>query len=485
MKANFLFKAVLSISILFSASTSFAVSMDWSGIYRFEWTEIDRPSLSSPYERKAYGLNYLGLNGKVIASDGVNIHTRFDVFGNQDPVYRNTQLGQVWGSGMDSSTYSSNSNAFSRTGESQSLKVSQLYLNISQEYGSILVGRAPFHFGLGINYNAGLGAFDHYGNATDLVAFKFLVDNMKYMPMLSRIYDPSISQGGVLQSEAILIEYDSPDNGNQIGVILERRKGSPEVNDVPVFTGAGSNPNGISVDTPVVRSEIALQKTSFILGKDWASFGFKIEAGFVNGDLGLQKSGRGIRWNAYGIATEVYFPNPQSKWDWKLRLGIATGDNPETTDYESFHFDRNYDVAFLMFNHRLGAYDALRTGLIRDQYTNAGVSRRGLSDSYDDEAISNTAYFSPRLKYQWNDRLDLVNTLTVANLVANPLSGVDVDKSLGMEWDIDLVYRPREKVQWVNQLGLLFPGKAFKVDSIANSNNSFTYGFSTKAAISF
>ncbi len=476
------------ITLVFSVVNAHAVSMDFTGTYRFEWTEIDRPSLTTPYERKAYGMNYLGLNGKIIASDGVNIHTKFDVFSNSDQAYQNTQHGQQWGSGNSSaSTYPSNSNATSKSPDSQFMKVSQLYMNISQEYSSIIVGRAPFHFGLGINYNAGTGLFDHYATVMDMVSVKFLVDNIKYIPMIARVYDPLISQGGLMQSESFLVEYESPDTGNLIGVMIERKKASPDVNDVPINTGASpnNNPNGISVDS-TTRTDVSLQKTSFILGKEWQPFGFKIEAGFVSGDLGVYKLGQGLRWNAYGIATELYFPRPQSKWDWRLHAGFATGDNPDTNDYESFHFDRNYDVAFLMFNHRLGSYDLLRTGLIRDQYNPAdGSVRKTVATSLDDEAISNTFYVSPRAKYKWNDKLDLTNSLTFANLVANPISGVNVNKSLGIEWDIGLVYRPREKMQWINEIGLLFPGSAFKVDSLPASNNNFTYGFSSKAAISF
>jgi len=490
MKKNTLLKTLSLLVFLLSAEKSLAVAMDFTGTYRFEWMELDRPTLTSPGDRKAYGLNYLGLNGKIIASDGINIHTRLDVLPNTDAAYANTQFGQQWGSGNanTSTTNVANANSTSKSPDSQFLKVSQLYLNVNQEYGSLTIGRAPFHFGLGINYNAGQGAFDHYATVMDMVAFKFLIDNVQYMPMIARVYDPELSQGGVLQSESFMIEYQSPDNGNLIGVILERKKGSSTVNDVPVNTGAApnSNPNGISVDTPVERTDISVQKTSFVLGKEWEPFGFKIEAGFVNGDLGLKKNGQGIRWNAYGIASELYFPRPQSKWDWRLHMGFATGDNPDTADYESFHFDRNYNVAFLLFNHRLGSYDALRTGLIRDQYNPTdGTVRKTVGTSLDDEAVSNTFYVSPRVKYIWNDKLDLVNTLTYANLVANPMSGVTLNKSLGFEWDIEFVYKPRERVQWVNQIGLMFPGGAFKDDAIPGSNNGFTYGFSSKAAISF
>jgi len=490
MMNNKLKKILSVLATMMTVQSAMALSVDWGGTYRFEFTEVDRPSLTTPYARKSYGLNYLGLTGHIIGSDGFHIHTKFDIFGNSNAAYQNTQFGEIWGLGTASSNSNPNSssNATSKSGANSNIKVSQLYLNIQQEYGSILIGRTPFQFGLGINHHAGLGLFDHYQNTLDMVGYKFVVGNLYFMPYIARVYDNGYSQGGVLQDEAFVIEYNNDDAGSEIGLMMERRKGSNQVNDVPVNTGASptNNPNGISVDSPVSRTDLSLQRTSFVLGREWSAFTFKMEAGFITGDLGLQKNGKGVKWNAYGIATEMNFPRPESKWEWNIKTGLATGDNPDTEDYESFHFERNYDVAFLLFNHRLGSYDVLRTGLIRDQYNSStGAETTGVGDSLDDEAISNSAYFSPTLKYKWSEKTDLLNTITAAQIVANPISGVTVDKSLGFEWDISVVHRPREKVQWINQLGLLFPGSAFKVNSVAGSDKNFTYGFATKAAISF
>ena len=149
--------------------------------------------------------------------------------------------------------------------------------------------------------------------------------------------------------------------------------------------------------------------------------------------------------------------------------------------YEAYQFDRNYDVAMLMFNHRLGQADFLTTGLTRDTTKDA-------SNSLDDESISNAIYVSPRLSYAWNDRLDLNNTLTYAQLVTNPLAtNTGFSKDLGFEWDIELAYKPTDRIQWVNQIGLLFPGAAFKngTGGTGNLEAATTYGFATKVAISF
>jgi hypothetical protein len=69
--------------------------------------------------------------------------------------------------------------------------------------------------------------------------------------------------------------------------------------------------------------------------------------------------------------------------------------------------------------------------------------------------------------------------------MTSPLAGVEGSKDLGFEYDLDLVYKVREKVQWVNQFGFLFPGAAFKQETIPGSENNFTFGFATKIGLQF
>lgn len=470
---TFNYKTLLSVAVLWgslASSTASAVSIDWKGTYRFEWTQVDRPTLTSPYGTKAYGLNYLSLSPKIIATDGVTIVSRFDVLSNQDSAYANAQFGQLWGQGWDATLPDYQRNVTAQNQRATELRVSQLYLNLNQEYGALVLGRAPFEFGLGMTHNAGTGAFDHWADTMDLVGYKFIIDNFFFMPILGRVYDENVSQGNTVQDMLFHLQYESKETGSLIGVLQQTRKASLGANDAP-YTGTKTG-------------DYNIQTVSFILGREWEKFGFKLEAGFNSGNTGIQSAGgENIKSNGYGIAAELYMPRKDSKYELNVRLGMATGDDPNSTGaYEAYHFDRNYDVAMLLFNHRLGQKDFLTTGLIRDTATH------GVSNSLDDEAITNALYISPRLSYAWTDRLDLNNTLTYAQVLTNPVAGNSgFSKDLGFEWDIELVYKPTERIQWVNQLGLLFPGAAFKNGTGAGGDleNATTYGFATKAAISF
>lgn len=463
-------------ALLMASSTAAAMNLDWSGTYRFEWVQVDKPSLATPTDQKAYGLHYLSLSPKIIASDGINIVSKFDVLANEELAYVDSQMGQLWGQSLPSKnpmnpadTDSSRSNALSRTKGATLLRVRQLYLNVNQEYGSLLVGRAPLQFGLGMTYNAGNGAFDHWTNSQDVVAYKFIIGNFFFMPMIARVADDGPAQSNAIQDETIQLQYENQDTGSMIGILHTKRKGTAFSNDIPL---AGALAGGTRADG------FTFQSTNFTLSRIWEQFQFRMEAGFMSGDYGIRNSaGNFVRNSSYGFAMEFDFPRPESKWDGGVRLGMASGDDPTTTDIEGYYFDRNYDVAFLLFNHRLGGRDFLQTNMIKD-------TGRGLSNSLDDETISNATYLSPRLRYKWNERWDVANTLTFAQLMVNPTNSLDFKKDLGIEWDIEVVYKPRETVRWINQLGVLVPGAAFR-DGATGLTNGTVFGLTTKAAITF
>lgn len=462
------------LTVLLAASVSQAMSLDWTGNYRFEFTQVDRPSLTSPPETKSYGLNYLSLSPKIIATDGITVTAKFDILANQDAAYVNSQAGQLWGQALTpTAADTSRNNVMARSKPATGVNVSQLYMTVDQEYGSLLLGRAPYEFGMGILYNAGDGAFDHWSNSSDLVAYKFIVGNLSFMPMIARVAVENTAQANMIQDEILQFQYDSKDTGSMIGFVLGRRRSALPMNDTPV--GA----TGIGGAGSFVRDVYSMQTNSFILGRTWDSFKFRMEAAFTTGDYGVQSvSGENIKNNSYGVAIEMDFPRPESKWETSIKLGAASGDDASTVDREGFFFDRNYDVAMLMFNHRLGQRDFLGTNLIKD------TSSHGLSNSIDDETISNAMFLAPKLRYAWSERMNINNTLIYAQLMANSTNSVDFKKDLGLEWDIELEYKPRTNVRWVNQLGLLMPGGAFK-DGASNLTNGFNYGFATKAAITF
>lgn len=478
----------LAAFILLTGISSSATSIDWTGSYRFEYTEIDKTLLESGRGRKAYLLSHLNLSPKIIAADGFNIIGNFEILSNSR--YPNSQVGQQFGSGAnsgDSTTGSmagNESNNNSQTQSASSIQVRELYLNINQEYGQIIVGRAPLQFGLGMAYSSGHGAFDHWGDIQDMMAYKFIVGNLSMTPMIGKPFDYNPAQGQDVTDTGLQIDYYNPETESGIGVFYRTRTSSLASNDAANVFDTSVNS---AYTSTTASGGWSTNHTNLFLTRGWDSFKFRMEAGFDSGSIGVKANGSDINLGGYGIALELEFP--KTDWKWLVKTGIASGDNPTTENFEGYQMDRNYDVAFMLFNHPLGGYDLLTSNSKRQRKTNCVTVPCPIysnETALDEESISNAIYFSPRFTISMGDKWGWRNTLTYAQLQTNPsrTANNDVSKDLGFEWDTALIYQPHERLQWINELGLLSPGSAFK-DGTNNRESAFTYGFQSKAAITF
>ena len=71
-----------------------------------------------------------------------------------------------------------------------------------------------------------------------------------------------------------------------------------------------------------------------------------------------------------------------------------------TDEYEGFVFDRNYDVAMILFNHAVGQLNVLHTEV---NGTTSGATGSPLQDP-DVESVSNVTYLAPYFNYKYSDR---------------------------------------------------------------------------------
>jgi len=472
----------LFLSGLVVSSVTHAVSIDWTGGYRAEYVSIDQPSLSQPKQSKSYALNFLYLQPKIIGSDGINIYSRFNIMPNQTPAYKNSQVGALIGGGLNDGSQGTGVNANSETQNSTSLQVSELYLNVVHEYGALLLGRAPIDFGLGITHSAGRGAFDHWMDTKEVLAYRFLVDNVSFAPMLARVSQSDFG-GGVSNDQIFLVEYDNKDIGAKAGVFHQTRTSGAGNNDAFVTGG-----NAINV-YPKGNSRIGGLKTQTInlfLERKWTAFEFKVEASFLTGDTGIATStGDEIKLNSYAVVAEALFPANEKKWEYSAKFGVVSGDNPDTSSYEGYQLDKNYDLGMLLFNHRMGfgTDDVIGTKPIHANDSTGGNSL-SVQNSVDDEAVSNAMFLAPSIKYIFDDKIDVRTTFVYAQAMTNVNNFVDFKKDLGLELDMELIYKPRERVTWSNSFGYLIPGAAWNAGS-NNRDNKANFGFTTKAAITF
>lgn len=465
----------LFIAVLFVAQTASAISIDWTGGYRVEYTSLNRPSLAEKKLGKNYALNFLYLQPRIVGSDGINIVSRFDVMSSQIPAYKNSQLGSVIGGGLSDSTKATGTNATSQNQNSSALNVSQLYLNVNHEYGSLLVGRAPIEFGMGITHNAGKGEFDHWMDTKEVISYRFVIDNVSLAPMIARVSQADFG-GGVANDQIFIFEYNNKEAGARAGLFHQTRTAGSGFNDY----SAGELPSGVTSATTGLKT----QTVNIFLERKWSAFEFKIEASFLTGDTGVRNAAATeVKVNSYAIVMEGLIPPGESSWEYAGKFGVVSGDNPDTQDtYEGYLLDRNYDVGFLLFNHRLGSADIIGTSPMHAN-DNLGSNNLSTQNSADDEAVTNATFFAPSLKYAYDDQLDIKGTVVYAQLM-NAKKFVDMKKDLGLELDVELIYKPRERVTWSTGLGMLLPGSAWQ-GGTNNYEKKTNFGLTTRAAITF
>lgn len=466
--------------ILFFSTTVIAGDIKWEGNYRFEALKVYNPGLADSGTNKAYILHHLTLRPQFNAYDGLTIHSRFDLLNNSR--FPHDQMGQVFGAGLNSNpTGGAASSATSNTAGDQQpsdpIRVNELYANWVQEFGVFTVGRAPMHFGLGMQFNGGFGLFDHWLENRDLIAYKIVMGNFSIMPVLAKSYEGDLDQEDDVNDYILQLNYENPETELEVGFIYQARRSTSDTNsnDTPTI------PLGSGV---IVQDNYEVDSYNVFVSQWVDQVKVAFEVGFMSGNTGVFANGAEVKQDAFGAAVEVDWQPEGSNWGLEVDLGYASGDDPSTPNsFEGYIFDQNYDVAFLLFNHPMGAADFFRTAYLRNTST-AALTLNSAGNSLDTEAISNTVYVSAGLHYKWaQNKYDLETRLTFAQLDKDPLQ-TGVDSNAGFELDLGLKYEPFKGFQWINRAGFFSPGAAF-TGGTSSFSNSTAFGFETKAAISF
>ncbi len=459
---------VLLLTIV--SAQAFAGDINWSGKYQIESQLLKNPNLGKSEREYSYFNHHLVLNPHIIAADGITIHSRFDIFNNSD--YPNSQFGEFFGG----SETPSEKKAATGELESETLAVTELYLTWTQQFGSLLAGRAPVQFGLGITHNAGNGEFDHWFDRKDLVGYKFVMGNMYFMPMYGKVNEGDAETDDDIRDYMLHFGYENLDTDLEIGLFFQQRKANPAGNDLALPTP----PTDIYNDSANTdgTSNYSVKTYNLYVKKKNGPFNVGIEASMQDGDTGLISVGTGekIQIDAYAIAAELSYKPEGSKWDYDLKLGTISGDDKNTSStYEGYLVDRNYDIALLLFNYQLGSgADTIGNENYIDETT-------GGKTKVDVGQLSNAMYFAPGFNWKWSDKWGMKGRFTYAQLSQERQAGQS--KDLGYEIDFSIYYRPFERFVVQMDTGYLMTGDAFK--GAGTLENDDAYGILTKAAISF
>lgn len=457
------FQLAVVAALFFVAPNLLAGGVDWKGQYRFEYFDISSTDLNEGGAKAAF-LNRLNLRPQVIAADGLRILTNIEVLTND--LYPNDQVGAWFGNASQPDQVTRRNQAASN------LALREVYLRWEQEHAELIVGRAPFQFGMGAFYNAGLGEFDHFSDNYDMISYKVYLGNLLIQPILTTVHDDSIQRAGGTSDQMLHLLYNNEDAKSEFGVLYRNRL-------VPALSGGltPGNPYGATDSLGEYKST----NTHVYFARDWETFSFKLEGGFESGSTGLQKSGDPIDLGGYGVNLEFEYKPQESLWNYKVLVGIVSGDDPATAKYEGFQLHRNYDIAFLLGNHPMGRYDVLTSNRQRSRN---GATVRANDTVLDEETIGNMIYLAPQFNRTIGDKWTWTNRLALAQMQINASTQPGVSSALGWEYDIGLKYQPYDRFQWVSEIGVFMPGAGFS-EGVLGHPTKMVIGWQTRAVIEF
>lgn len=477
-------KAVLGVLILLLTVQTAWADVTWKGLYRVEGNYFKNLGFTNG-TGKEYGLHHLVLSPKIVLLDGFEIYGTVDVFNQGDFSSAGSQAGQSFGAGFAHPTgafYGADGSPAltdHTINKVRDLNIRELYLKFSHTNGELIVGRAPLHFGLGMNLNAGQGDFDHWFDNRDMIAYKVYMGSLSFQPYLARITDGFNTDGDASSEYGVTLKFSKPENGLEMGALYMARH----------------TPGSINQGQLAASGAAATQRYGAYIERQspGSSVRYALELGLNSGDLGYSSTGKEIGYDGFGFVAEVDYDTPLRGLSIGLQTGFAGGqDGSKDNGYSSFTFDRNYDLALILFNHPVGHPDLDLFGTT--PYGKQGAyygSNYQVQNSIDSESVSNALFAAPYISYQagtaWTlkskwiwAQLDKSIVNSVLYSTVNP--GLEVDKALGFEWDISLTYKPFEKITWDTTVGILFAGDAFK----GGSNNYATktiYGAVSRVSI--
>jgi hypothetical protein len=464
-------KLFFAFILFLAVQPVFAGDINWSGRYRVESQLLHNPYLSSDDSHSyTYLQHHLTLSPEIVAADGLVIRSRFDIFNNAD--YNNSQFGDYFGGSGGSANTSKNRAA---TGEvdSGTLAVTDLYLTWNQQYGSLLVGRAPLQFGLGITHNAGNGEFDHWYDRRDLVAYKLVMGNFSFMPMYGKVKEGDPQEDDDIQDLMLQAMYENLDSDLTLGFFLQKRDATGSANDIDTTQEIFNQPVQGST------GKLDLTTYNFFVKKKNGPLTIAVEASMQSGKTGLTDTdGEEIQLGGYAFVGELNYVRPDANWNYDLKAGLVSGDDRGTAKYEGYLLNRNYEVAMILFNYVLGAEGSSTLG--NENYIRATTKNQRV----DVGQISNAIYLAPGFQWKWSDKWGMNGRFTYA-MLSKPADGQDRD--LGYELDTGVYYNPLERFHIRLDAGYLFAGDAFKGSTNDPGSNPVkdAYGIMTKAALSF
>ncbi len=427
---------------LFFAHQSFGFDFSFHGGYKFGGTYLNQESDTEGEENftKTYLMHNLILAPEIVAYDDINIYTRLGIFNSDYSEYLGGSF--LGGNKIGNFQYQMPSGIYA----------SLAYLSWTREYGSLLLGRIPLNFGLGLNLS---DKGEHYLDNLDGMAIKAILGNFTLMPA----YGVSKSEGTTIEASEFIVNllYEIPEI--TLGAVYHRKIGHSE----------GTESDGLySTDTSESIGSVGITSMGAYVEKSYKKLKLRSELTIQSGGTGITPSDSTegeLTLDAFGLAAVLSADDVvlNNKMGFGLHTGYISGDDPETQNvYEGFLADRDYEVGLILFNHVL-TEDFLGTKRFFDK------DNLDVTSVPDVEFLTNSFYMSGEVNYSLTEKINLKTNILLAKILNINLNE-DISQ-YGVELDFRADYKINDITNISLDLGYLFPGGVVPFGAMAAQAN--------------
>jgi hypothetical protein len=499
MRRNLFSLIVFSFLVSLKA---YSIGLDWSGQFWFDnhWLNNYQLDRSRPsYDNDTDFINrggayvpgvgsrnvvwysaFLKLKPKVIVNDSVNIKSEFHV---------GTPSGGFFGQGYPSA-YDARYDITGSQKNSANITAQRVWANLITDFGTLELGRAPIHWGLGAVWNSGDKLFDRFQSTGDTIRLNSKFGNFWLIPSLTKVamgrnlggaMDPTglntVQGDDDVTDVSVAAKYDNTEEDFEFGFKWNRRAGNSAQNSI-VFNSSGLG-----------SKRIAFNIYDFYAKKKIGRYTLSGEVPVISGSIGAIDGAREYDYKSFALIAESTYTS--DRWLITLRAGHVPGQPSSepvagqpagaavtaATDstYKPIYLNRNYKLGLIMFNYNIYGLGNNNPDLVGDDTRNNPF----------DAGIVNANYVSlaPHLKLdkwtlKWNVILGYADKTAQSgknfynyqqrkmyNAIQNQgnFLGKEFDFGLDFQWDENVI------ASW--DMGMWFPGSYYQFMNHPMYNN--------------
>lgn len=494
-----------------------ALDLDWSGQFRAESHTIFNYTMDGSDATRVPDAARVAAGGYVIPAGGAHRADFQTLFLRLRPklvVNDNIFIKSEWWAGSPvfgffggAAPYSNDQRQFnSNFSRGSWISAQRLWAELQTDVGTIKLGRAPLHWGLGVVWNSGDGLSDRYMSTGDVIGLTARFGSFTVAPSVIK-YTMGNAVGGnctvsganctattvggsSVSDYSFILKYENADDDYEIGLNFIRRLSEHAQDPTFGYLGIGN-----VADTTQLPARSVFNTWDIYLKKKLGPVTVAAEMPITQGEVGE------MQYRSFAIAGELNWKLGDS-WDLGMKMGRAPGQpniNPgaRADQLKAFYFHPNYHLGMILFNYQLANFSQLNS------LNNGASSESNLKSPFFNPVV-NAQYLTLGGSYRANDRWKLSAGYLFAQAPESATTGkpffntwnkkyynntaaVEQGKSLGHEFDLNATYNWDDALSLGFDGGLFLPGSYFEFSNVAGSPNktSAVVAFAIKAGVSF